>query len=208
MSLPRKMTRSNHRNSGDGLPVRPSLALNALLDLMQADRSYTILDLGPALGANISFWSRFRCRLFIEDFHGNRVAGPPLPEEGAECLSRYRSMLSFPEGTSFDLILAWDLFNYLNREQLEALVEHLGQYSREGTLMFAIFSILQQIPSEPARFRIVDRSNLVYGMRTQENMPSPRYQPRDIGIIMAGFEIVNSYLLRHGVQEYIFTYRK
>jgi hypothetical protein len=50
--------------------VYNSLGLRALLDRIQDDRGYTVLDLGPALAANVRFWSGFSCWLHIHDLYG------------------------------------------------------------------------------------------------------------------------------------------
>lgn len=183
-----------------------SLGLNALLGLLRADRKYSILDLGQALGGNIDFWSQFRCRLQIEDFYRYYL---PLkasaPEDSDKPL--LEGLLVFAPETSFDVILAWDLFDYLNLEELETLIRRLGTLCRRGTLLFALVSSLPRIPAEPIVFRILDGERMIYDVRTQETRPCPRHQPRDIAKLMARFNVSHSFLLRHGVQEYVFVYK-
>ena len=63
-----------------------SLGLRALLDQMRDDRTYSILDLGPALQGNVRFWSQYSCRLQIQDFHrGYREwKAAAVPEQASE----------------------------------------------------------------------------------------------------------------------------
>ncbi|MBZ5497585.1 MAG: class I SAM-dependent methyltransferase [Acidobacteriia bacterium] len=200
------MTRIVSQNSHLEQTEYKTLGLDALVSRLQGDRKYFILDLGQALGVNVEFWSRFQCRLYIEDFYRSysaRVAsGPDDPKE-----TILAELLPFSEEARFDIILAWDLFNYLNLEEIEALVGRLDRWCRPGTLLFTLLSYLPQIPAEPFVFRILDTQRMIYETSTRETRPCPRYQPRDLVRFLARFDVSSCFLLRHGVQEFIFAYR-
>jgi hypothetical protein len=182
-----------------------SLGLNALLRPLQSNRKYRILDLGPALGANVEFWSQFYCRLTLDDFYSDyRERMDSEPEASRERL--IADLLSFDKQTVFDVILVWDLFNYMDPAELLMLVRQLSQWCRKGTVLFALISSLPNIPSKPALFRIIDRERMTYQVRTRETRPCARHQPRDLARLLAGFEVSYSFLLRNGAQEYVFTY--
>jgi len=182
-----------------------SLGLNALLRFLQSNRKYHILDLGPALGANLEFWSHFLCRLTVEDFYSEYRAGTDAePEAPRESL--IADLLSFDDQTAFDIILAWDLFNYLGPAEIVPLVRRLSRWCRQGTVMFALISSLLHIPTKPSLFRILDRERMTCQARTLETRPCTRHQPRDLARLLAGYEVTCSYLLRNGSQEYLFTY--
>jgi predicted TPR repeat methyltransferase len=183
-----------------------SLGLNTVLRSLQDDRKYHILDLGQPLGVNVEFWSQFRCRLYIEDFYRSyRAKAASESEVSTDAI--FAELLRFSEETSFDIILAWDLFNYLNPEESEMLIRQLSRWCRPGTLLFALISSLPLIPAEPIIFRILDSERMIYETRTHETQPCPRYYPRDIAKFMGRFEVSSSFLLRHGIQEYVFAYR-
>jgi hypothetical protein len=188
--------------------VHKSLGLNALLDSMRGDRSYSILDLGPALKANVRFWSQFSCCLHIHDFYRSyrewkAAVGPE--EESAE--AAFSALLPFSDETVFDIILAWDIFNYFDLRELKALVQKLNRWCRPGTKVFALISSLPDIPVSPTIFRILNREQMVYEIPTQETRPCPRHQPRDIVRLMARFNVSSSFLLHHGIQEYVFVFK-
>jgi len=182
-----------------------SLGLNALLRPLQSDRKYRILDLGPALGANVEFWSQFHCRLTLDDFYSNyREKMDSEPEASRE--RWIADLLSFDNQTVFDVILVWDLFNYMDPDELRVLVRQLGRWCRKGTVLFALISSLPNISAKPALFRILDREHMSYQVRTRETRSCARHQPRDLARLLAGFEVSCSFLLRSGTQEYVFTY--
>jgi hypothetical protein len=215
-----------------------SLGLASLLEGFDARSKLQVLDLGPAIGANVQFLSRFGCKLFIQDLYPAIVPlqaatlGLPPPGAGtAATIDRaavrearetweaeqagqpaepglaghFADLLSFPEDTRFDAVLIWDLLNYLDRREVAALARQLVRFCRPGALMFALISILKQIPAEPMRFRIIDDEHLAYERRTAAVRPCPRYAPAELNELLRGFRLDRSFLMRHGIQEYVFA---
>ena len=188
--------------------VRKSLGLSALLDPLRSDRAYSILDFGPALEGNVRFWSQFSCRLHILDFYRSyrELKAAAGPEEKSE-EAAFSALLTFGDETVFDIILAWDLFNYFDLRELETLVQRLSLWCRPGTRLFALISSLPSIPRSPTLFRILNREQMTYEISTQETRPGPRHQPRDILRLMARFTVSGSFLLHQGIQEYVFEFK-
>jgi SAM-dependent methyltransferase len=183
--------------------VHRSLAFAALFDAIRG-RKVTVLDLGSTVGSNVEYLSQFGCKLFIEDLYaalssrvtlgdGDDLAGPQF----------FADFLSLPEDTRFDVILAWDLFNYLHRKELAAFSEQLRRYTNSGALLFTLISYHKQIPAQPYRFKIKDEQNLVYERRTGADRPSPRLAPAEVTNLLKGFRVDRSFLLKHGIQEYL-----
>jgi hypothetical protein len=85
-------------------------------------------------------------------------------------------------------------------------VKHLSRFCTEGTLLFALLSSSQKMPAEPTVFKIIDPERLQYMVQTDDLVDSPRYNPRDINKMMVRFDVSNSFLLRNGIQEYLFIY--
>jgi hypothetical protein len=186
--------------------VHRSLGLAALFQEIRRDRKLQVLDLGSAVGSNVEFLSRYDCKLYIEDLYAALAARGPAVGDGEEAGPQFfADFLPLPETTHLDVILAWDTFNYLSRRELAHLVARLRPYCQPGTLIFALISNLKQIPAQPIRFRIVDEEKLAYELRTTSLRPSPRYAPAELTDILSGFRVDRSYLLRHGIQEYLFV---
>ena len=185
--------------------VCKSLGFNALFDTMRSDKSFSILDLGTALEENVRFWSQFSCRLYIQDFYRSyrewKAAHEPEEKLNRAALT---ALLPFGDETVFDIILVWDLFNYFDLKELEVLVEKLRRWCRPGTKLFMLISLLPDIPLSPTKFRILDREQMIHDIPTRETRPCPRHQPRDIVKLMARFTVSCSFLMRHGIQEYVF----
>lgn len=183
--------------------VHHSLGLPALLAGFGGERKRQVLDLGPAVGSNIEFLSGFGCRLYIEDYFAALASrGHPA---GRPDLAILPDLARFPLETRFDAVLAWDLFNYLERRELAALGQALLPACQPGAVLFALISIGKTMPAQPGRYRMVDVENLAYERVTAADRPCPRYAPSELAELLRGFRLDRSFLLRHGIQEYLFT---
>ena len=67
------------------------------------------------------------------------------------------TLLSHDRDVSFDFILGWDLFDYLEADVIVKLMAHLREYCREGTMLFMLTSTLSEIPAEPTHLIIALR---------------------------------------------------
>ncbi len=204
--LPVRRRRETPPPSAAEPEVHGSLAFAALVDGIRRDHKLQVLDLGPAVGANVEFLSRFDCKLFIEDLYSALAGrtGPPSAEETLRPQD-VEELLPLPETARFDIVLTWDLFNYLDRDELRRLMRHLARFCRPGAVLLAFISIQKQMPAQPIRFRILDERNLLYEQRSAHQRPAPRYASYDLGALLDGFRIDRSFLLRHGIQEYLFV---
>ncbi len=180
--------------------VHRSLGLAALLEGMRRrGPGLQILDLGPAVGTNVEFLSQLGCKLHIGDLYNSRVSAGEGDEIGQD---QYEQL--FPADARLDIVLAWDLVNYLSRAELTRLGTLLRRHCRPGALVFALVSNQKQIPAQPHRFRILGDDQLAYERRSSLERPGPRYAPYDLASALKGFRVDRSFLLRHGIQEYLF----
>jgi hypothetical protein len=183
-----------------GPEVHRSLGLAALLEGMRRrGQGLRILDLGSAVGANVEYLSQLGCKLHIGDLYASRTSAG----EGELSLEFFEQL--FPSDARLDVVLAWDLFNYLQRKELIRLGTLLRRHCQPGALVFALMSFQKQIPAQPYRFRIQGDNQLVYEQRTSLERPGPRYAPSEMASAMKGFRVDRSFLLRHGIQEYLFS---
>jgi len=188
--------------------VHGSLALKVLLQQMEEGRKYSILDLGEPCGQNVDFWSQFPVKLYLPDLRRSLEFFADTPPDGpAPDRAAVEQLLPYEDECRFDIILGWDLFNYLEHDALGDLVRRLQVFCHPGTYLFVLISSLPRIPVVPTRFRIQDREHLIYDTPVSDTRSWPRYQPRDVTRLMAGFEVFASFLLRHGIQEYLFVSR-
>lgn len=184
------------------------LALDVLFSqLSQPDRKYAILDMGAANHAKIEFFSTLRCRLFVEDFfrfYREHLAQIKRKKEDVDVQQVLSCLQAYPEGTQFDLILFWDLFDYIEPKDIEILMKHLSAYCRRGTVLFLMTSALDNIPIEPAAFRIIDKQHLSYENHSPTTRRSRGYTQTSLRKALPGFKLYRGFRMSSGQEEHVF----
>lgn len=184
-----------------------SQGLTQILEHMQKQPRPVVLDLGAANGSKISFLSQYGCKVYVEhlaaSLHSLVVADLESDEvkpDIAEVLQKY------PDGTRFDVIFAWDLFNYMKVDVLTDLISSLSNYCNDNTMMYALVSGGKTISTEPMNFEFLDASHLRYQSHTESQMPSPGFSQMDFRKKFPNLVVLKTYLLRNGMQEYVFRF--
>ena len=181
-----------------------SFVLPGLLDLVRRPPKKTILDLGPALGENVRWMQG--SKLYIANFFETLTESGAASRLDAKAFrANCERLLQFPEDVRFDLVLVWDLFNYLSLPEVEVLAQRLVAVSREGTRIMALVSIQKTIPDRPFRFMIRNEDSLRYEVLTSAQRDCPRHTEAEILKRMAGFRVERGMLLRNGMREYCFA---
>ena len=166
------------------------------------------LDLGPATGRNVQFLSAFVSKLFIADL-SRTISG----QSGRSGLDRskldkiLKRDLPSPSDGPVELVFAWDLLNYLNRELVTTLGRHLAAICGRDSLLFVLVANRPEIPESPGRYLIIDPETLRYENPSKRNRSAPGYKEPELERLMPAFEVETSYLLRSGIQEYVLTTR-
>lgn len=190
--------------------VHPSPGFADLVQhLQRTGGGLHILDLGPALGSNIEFLGRWARRLQIVDLPASLAEIDGVEQRLAKQPEAvFAETLPAAEPPGFDVVLAWNLFDYLDRRPLAALGDGLTRLSRPGGHLFAFVSTDREIPALPPVIRIEGEGRYLRGEpRTAELRPGRRWNPGDLEEALPGFEVVHSYLLRHGVREHLLRRR-
>ncbi len=173
-----------------------SLALGTLFSHLVPGGAYDFLDLGPAIGSNIEFLSRYVRTVRVGDLHSTLNASAPRDVDRA-----LRDLT--PEGT-YHGILAWDLLNYLDSDELRIAARALSRALVPGGYLLAVIHYTAQMPAEPLRFRISDRETVTY-REPRTTRSAPRYPQRTLERAFEALELEHSYLLKAGLQEYLFV---
>lgn len=188
--------------------VHHSLALKHVVRRFRALGGSRVLDLGPATGRNVQFLSTFISKLFIAD-----LSGTISSQAGRSGLDRakldriLKRDLPTASDSPIDLVFAWDLFNYLDREQVTMLGGHLARVCGRDSLVFMLISNKPEVPELPGRFLMLDPETLRYENQSKRNRPTPGYKEPDLERLLPAFEVETSFLLRSGLQEYVLTTR-
>lgn len=165
---------------------------------LRSDGTSTVLDLGPAVGDNVVFFSGRVARLQIVDALRRGRSG--------DCANGTLKTLQDLEPTrsrAFDLVLAWDVLDYFAKDKVAALIDLLARLCRPDARIHLIVSGSDTMPARPTLYRIVDAENLSYERANDDEVGSPNQTPAVVDKMLDGFRIEHSFVLRHGVHEYV-----
>ena len=110
-----------------------------MFERFEEDQRLTVLDFGPALPETVEFFSGFRCRLhFVDIFSELPIVANDENEH--DLRPRFQDILQVPPHTRFDICLFWDLFNFLDRDGIGALLATLRPHLAKSGLAHA-FSV-------------------------------------------------------------------
>jgi hypothetical protein len=180
-----------------------SFVLPGLLEFVKKPPKKIVLDLGPALGENIRRMEG--SKLFIANFFESLTEGGGATINPKTFAASCARLLQYPDDVRFDLVLVWDLFNYMGLSEVQVLAQRLVALSRPGTRIMALVSIQKQIPDRPHRFVIRSEDTLRYEALSKGMRECPRHNEPDLLKRMAGFKVERGMLLRNGMREYAFV---
>lgn len=184
-------------------------ALNAplfhsLIQRLEGGGRWIVLDLGSARSDTIRTFGRFRCRLDICDLADGLAtlrdeADPRVLRQSVEALLPRRGA----EGT--DIVLCWDLINYLSAPALTAVMEAIAVRCKSGALAHGlVYYSMRTMPQQPGCFVPLDDLRLINKASRGPERPAPRYSPEDLARCMPRYTVERGRLLRNGMQEFLF----
>ena len=189
--------------------IHSSVGFNIAYNQIRGRRKLSVLDLGSAYAWNLEFLSQCvrSLHIEIEDLYETLSSFDFFdPREPRSYDAVYRYLFPYGVDTRFDLILGWDLFNYLEELELAGLIKHLDRFCYPGTLLFSMISTNRYIPERPIRFP--DRRFGAAPLRVPllaaapfAPIPPGGPEPDD-----APLPLFSSFRLRNGFKEYIFSF--
>ena len=200
----------SHKNIFDSDAVAPGRqetkipVFASLMDVMGKKANWVILDLGPARAANLELLSRFRCKLFIEDAHELIEGFTGVPAADETVLKRWLAQWTAGiTAESIDVVLAWDIFNYLKPALCRIFLDHVTPLLRADAYLYLLVYSQREMPALPMHFKAVAADKMEYQPLTGGTRPSPRYNQTELMKLLRNFSVTKSVLLRNGMQEYL-----
>jgi len=188
---------------GDADPaLHDSPALAEIFATLDPEQPVRVLDLGPALQTNLNFYAAIANGVRIVPLlRRDGLAG--LQELDPEAFTARLDRLLPVEEEAFGLVLMWDLLNYLVGEQPSLLARHLTAVAESGARIHAMTITTPTMPSEPSRYELLQAGRLTYRPTTNRHTNAPDPPPAQVERWLRPFRIERSFLLRHGIREFI-----
>jgi hypothetical protein len=186
----------------EGTIVR-SKGLQKFLSHLGTCPAPVLLDLGPVVGPNVTFFGHhLNCKFFVEDLFADleRHARDGQPEEFPAFLSKRFTL----DAGTVDGVLLWDLYDYLDRPSAQALATTLVRLLRPDGALLGFFGNASRARSGCTRFIALDESHVRQRARASVLMPQASLQNRDIIKMFDGLRVSDAFLLQTGRREMLF----
>src|SRR5690349_21542772 len=181
----------------------PTKALHKFIGSLQAIDNPLLLDLGPVVGSNVTFFGeQLGCRLRVEDLakdidrHVKDNTIDQLPDFFAK---RFKEAPGTVDG-----ILCWDLLDYLDRPAAQSLATALSKLLKPDGCLLGFFSTADQREAIYTKYVVVDETALRY-----RTYPATRPRQRsllngDIIKLFKDLRVTDSFLMKSKVREMLF----
>jgi hypothetical protein len=188
-------------------PVQPTRALARFLAGLGSRQRPVLLDLGPVVGANVTFFGEeVGCKIFVEDL--SKDIDRHVHQSKLEDLPAFFDKRFPQEAESIDGILCWDIFDFLERASAERLARQLARVLRPDGVLLAFFGTAdprsETRPPTYTRHVVVDRAHL---QCRPYKAARPKQRPlvnRDIQRLFEPLRISENYLLKTNLREVLF----
>lgn len=187
-------------------PVYPTKALKRFLGSLGTRPQPVLLDLGPVVGSNVTFFGeQLGCKILVEDLSKDldrHVLEGRLEELPAFFEARFSHVTDQIDG-----ILCWDIFDYLERRAAERLARQLVRVLRPEAVLLAFFSTADPRSAVRATYTkhvVVEPGALQYRPYTAARGKQPPLLNRGIQRLFEPLRITEQFLLKNNLREVLF----
>jgi hypothetical protein len=178
-------------------------ALRKFVTSLTSRESPVLLDLGPVVGSNVSFFGeQLGCKIFVEDIYADLERH--LRAGTLETMPEFLHKRLLREDASVDGILCWDVMDYLDRSSAQALATELVRVLRPDGALLAFFSNAQSRDARYTKYIIVDEVNLKHRPYPASRGRQAVLHNRDIIRMFEGVRVADSFLLQNNLREILF----
>jgi len=187
----------------------PTMAPSRFFDALQGREAPVILDLGSAIGSNVTFLGeQLGCKVFIEDLFSNLdriVKQQPSGKDMEEALQAAVASRITQETDTVDGVLCWDIIEHLTPPIGRSLAAALVRVLRPGggLLMVSFGTKRCYIPGH-RRYEIIGRSEMRYRFERGASLQLRVLQSREVIQMFRELNVVDSFLLKTHTREMIF----
>jgi hypothetical protein len=186
-----------------GDPLFATKALRKFLACLTSQASPVLMDLGPVVGSNVTFFGeQLGCKIFIEDTFADldrHVRAGTLDQLPAFLAHRFPQ-----ESGSVDGILCWDLIDYLDRPSAQTLASELTRVLRPDGALLGFFGTAQPQGPHYTKFVVVDDGSVKHRSYAAARGRQPILLNRDIIKMFSGLRVSDSFLLHNNLREILF----
>ena len=174
--------------------------------LLSARPQPHLLDLGPVVGHNVTFFGeQLGCKIFVEDL--SKDIDQHVRDEKTADLPAFLARRLTQGDDSFDGILCWDVFDYLDKASAQVLAQQLTRVLRPDGVLLGFFSTAEPQPgTKPTYTRhvVVDQLTLQHRAYPAARGKQRPFLNRDIQKMFEPLRISEQFLLKTNMREVLF----
>ena len=181
----------------------PSQALHKFLRCLQSTDNPLLLDLGPVVGSNVTFFGeQLGCRIRVEDIAAD--IDLHVKAGTVDQLAEFFPKRFTQNPGTVDGILCWDVLDYLDRPAAQALAKSLSRLLRPEGCLLGFFSTAQSPEQVYTKYVVVNETTLKY-----RTYPARRPRQRsllngDIIKLFKDLRVTDSFLMKSKLREMLF----
>ncbi|TCS43725.1 hypothetical protein [Reinekea marinisedimentorum] len=161
----------------------------------------TVLDLGPLTSGTTQTFLNSGYKCFVEDI---AEVFPALNADQSNFQSLIEDHLMLTNrNQTFDVVLCWDVLNYLTLESIEILFNLLSPNFNEHTRLHMMQYTGANIPATPIHFRLQENFSFEFSYDSGRLIPSPRHTLIKLLKKMGGFSLQHSHINQQGMHQSI-----
>lgn len=184
-------------------PAYPTKALPKFIKLLSSCESPTLVDLGPVVGSNVTFFGeQLACRLRVEDLAAD--IDRHVKEDRLADLPKFLETRFTQPAESIDGILCWDVMDFLDRPAAASLATALTRLLRPEGVLLGFFSTAEGRSQVYTKYVVVDETNLRYRTYPAARQRQRSLLNRDIIRLFEGLRVTDSFLMKNNVREILF----
>lgn len=188
-------------NSTPQRALQPHLSAALARVFNRLTDSPTILDLGQKARQNYDFLYSITQHIYAENVYRELQ----IQEKTGGDARLKAHMLNFLPEQRFDVVLLWDILNFLPPDLIESLFDRLRPWLHEATLIHAIVYSGREIPATPQHFVMRSAAELDISPSAKKTATNPLTSSRLLKL-MKGFRLEEAFMFRPGMQRGIHEY--
>ena len=197
---------SDAAEGGADSPVYPTKALPKFLSSLNSKTQPLLLDLGPVVGTNVTFFGEeLGCKILVENLFKDidrHITEGKVGELPAFFAKRFTQ-----EEGGIDGILCWDIFDYIDKAATQALTRQLVRILRPEGVLLAQFRTTVPPASAPptyTKYVVVNRQTLQYRPYAAAAGKRRPLLNRDIERMFEPLRVTEQFLLKNNLREVLF----
>ena len=196
---------SRARGVGEKFQTR---ALSKFVAALGSRTAPIVVDLGPAVGANVMFLGeRLGCILRVENLLADKETWlPKLVDDDVEADENshepeppQRTLRI--ESETVDGVLCWDIFDHLDQDGARALATEITRVLKPGGVVFLCHRSEQCPVSGPGEYEVVDETTVRYRKGADAAPVERVWQSRDMTRMFDQLTVGDSFLLTSRMRE-------